>query len=293
LCPTRRAQSVSATDRLLARQTHGRKKKIYAPRQPTLQKSALFSDAATVHIAPMSPRPPIFDDRLVQTRHARARQDHPLYQSLAAQILDRLGDIRQRFVHPLIQGPIRAPLAAAFPNATFHEGFPPPEGPFDLILSLMELHAQNDPLALLSAFHDQLAENGLLLVVLWGEGTLFRLKQAFTEAETALSGSPSPRFAPLPSLEALATAGKLCRFDSLVVDRDEITVTAPSFQTLLHDLRALGETNALTRRQRTFTRRALFLEAEQIYRRLINKPAGDLEATYELLHLHAQRGARK
>jgi hypothetical protein len=53
----------------------------------------------------------------------------------------------------------------------------------------------------------------------------------------------------------------------------------------MHDLRAMGETNALTTRLRTSTRRAVFKRANELYHQTFSTPQGGITATFDILYL--------
>ena len=56
-------------------------------------------------------------------------------------------------------------------------------------------------------------------------------------------------------------------------------------QHLMHDLRAMGESNALSARMRTPTRRAVMDRAADIYAQTFPGAKGGITATYELIVL--------
>ncbi len=70
-----------------------------------------------------------------------------------------------------------------------------------------------------------------------------------------------------------------------VADSTPLNVTYGDLGSLLHDLRAMGETNALADRDKRPLPRAVLRQAESLYRQHFSE--GDrLRATFELVFLH-------
>jgi hypothetical protein len=70
-----------------------------------------------------------------------------------------------------------------------------------------------------------------------------------------------------------------------VADSETITVTYPDALALMRDLRAMGETNALSARRRGMMRRATLARAATIYAERFWGGAGRIPATFEILFL--------
>ena len=105
------------------------------------------------------------------------------------------------------------------------------------------------------------------------------------EAELIEEGGASPRVSPAAELGDVA--GLLLRtgFAMPVADAEKITVTYPDALALMHDLRGMGETNALTARRRTPLRRATLARAALLYAERFGLPDGRIPATFEILFL--------
>jgi hypothetical protein len=69
-----------------------------------------------------------------------------------------------------------------------------------------------------------------------------------------------------------------------VADSETITVTYPDLLALMHDLRGMGETNALAARRR-FLSRATLARAAAIYAERFAGGDGRIAATFEVLFL--------
>jgi hypothetical protein len=70
-----------------------------------------------------------------------------------------------------------------------------------------------------------------------------------------------------------------------VVDSDRLTVRYDSVFALMHDLRRMGATNALSERRRSPLRRATLRRMAEIYAERFADPDGRLRATFEIVWL--------
>jgi hypothetical protein len=70
-----------------------------------------------------------------------------------------------------------------------------------------------------------------------------------------------------------------------VADSVPLNPTYPDMTHLMHDLRAMGETNALTGRLRHSTRRAVFELASTLYRDHFPAEGGRIQASFEMICL--------
>jgi SAM-dependent methyltransferase len=133
--------------------------------------------------------------------------------------------------------PIEAP-AAALPFA---------DGSFDLLVSLMSLHAEDDLPGALAEARRVLRPDGLFIAVFPAERTLLGLRQALRDAEAALTGSVAARVSPFVAIKDAGALLQRAGFALPVVDLQPIRVRYRSPATLIDDLRGMGETLALAR----------------------------------------------
>ncbi len=119
---------------------------------------------------------------------------------------------------------------------------------FDLIVSLLSLHAVNDPVGALSQMRASLKPDGLLIAVLFGEETLQELRAALYASEAEFAGGVSPRIAPFASVRDLGAALQRATFALPVADIDKARVRYERPARLLDDLRGMGETSCLVQR---------------------------------------------
>ena len=89
--------------------------------------------------------------------------------------------------------------------------------------------------------------------------------------------------APAIDVRDLGTLLQRAGFALPVVDSDVVTVTYANPLALLHDLRAMGATNVLEERRRTFLRRDVLARAIELYQKSFSNPDGRVRATFEIL----------
>ncbi|MER8463673.1 methyltransferase domain-containing protein [Mesorhizobium sp. M1396] len=153
----------------------------------------------------------------------------------------------------------------------------------DLAVSLLSLQAMNDVPGMLIQIRRALRPDGLFLGAFAGSGTLFELRESLLAAETELYGGASPRVIPFTDVRE---AGALLQRAGLalpVADVETVTVRYASLFNLMADLRAMGETNALTDRSRRPGSRKLFARAAEIYAERFSDPDGRVRASFSIV----------
>ena len=158
-------------------------------------------------------------------------------------------------------------------------------GSCDLVLHAMALHWANDPVGQLVQCRLALEPDGLLLAVCFCGDTLTELRDSLLQAESFVCGGISPRIAPMGSLGDYGGLLQRAGLALPVADRISVPASYASGRSLLRDLRAMGETNALADRSRGFARRALFEEMERVYSQRHADETGRMKATFELAFL--------
>lgn len=165
------------------------------------------------------------------------------------------------------------------------ESFPFNAESFDLIASLLELHAVNDLPGALIRIRRALRPGGLFLGALFGRGTLAELRESLAASEVSLRGNPSPRVFPFADAGQMAGLMQRAGFALPVVDSEVLTVTYETLPGLLRDLRGMGEGNILSARTRGLTGKNLFTQAQGIYRARFAQEDGRLPATFNVIFL--------
>jgi NADH dehydrogenase [ubiquinone] 1 alpha subcomplex assembly factor 5 len=175
-------------------------------------------------------------------------------------------------------------LAEAHPDVVVDlERLPFAAEQFDLVVSGLALQVVNDLPGALAVARNSLKPDGLFLGAITGGRTLEELRAALLEAEAELTGGVSPRVAPMVEVRDFGTLLQRAGFALPVVDSDVVEVTYAHPLALMHELRAMGATNVLAERRRTFLRRDVLARAVEIYQQKFSSPGGRIRATFEIL----------
>ncbi|KQU96130.1 SAM-dependent methyltransferase [Mesorhizobium sp. Root695] len=153
----------------------------------------------------------------------------------------------------------------------------------DLAVSLLSLQAMNDIPGMLIQIRRALRPDGLFLGAFAGAGTLFELRESLLAAETELYGGASPRVIPFTDVRDAGTLLQRAGLALPVADVETVTVRYASLFNLMADLRAMGETNALTDRSRRPGSRKLFARAAEIYAERFSDPDGRMRASFSIV----------
>jgi SAM-dependent methyltransferase len=153
----------------------------------------------------------------------------------------------------------------------------------DLVVSLLSLQAMNDIPGMLIQIRRALRPDGLFLGAFAGAGTLFELRESLLAAETELYGGASPRVTPFTDVRDAGALLQRAGFALPVADVETVTVRYASLFNLMADLRAMGETSALTDRSRRPGSRKLFARAAEIYAERFSDPDGRVRASFSIV----------
>ncbi|MER9448939.1 methyltransferase domain-containing protein [Mesorhizobium sp. C277A] len=254
---------------------------------------------------------PIIDTELWLVRKRRALA-HPvagadfLMRRAAEDLADRLGAVERKFGKAAVlfcQTPDATDVVAASgkaaeivrveANPAFLDGRPGLVAPLetvpfqpeslDLVVSLLSLQAMNDIPGMLVQIRRALRPDGLFLGAFAGAGTLSELRESLLAAETELYGGASPRVIPFTDVR---DAGALLQRAGLalpVADVETVTVRYDTLFDLIADLRAMGETSALTDRSRRPGARKLFTRAAEIYAERFSDADGRIRASFSIV----------
>ncbi len=231
------------------------------------------------------------DRAALMRQRARASAAGPalfLHEAALGEVQDRISMVNKAFTAPAIITGWPAPWRAAFPEATIIADEPTlalEPDTHDLIIHAMALHWSDDPVGQLIQVRRALKPDGLFLGVMPGGTTLNQLRASLAQAESEVTGGLSPRIAPTGEVRDLGGLLQRAGLALPVVDSVPLTASYADMTALMHDLRAMGEGNAMHARPRHFTRRAVFDRAAQIYADAFGDGAGRVIATYDLIFL--------
>jgi NADH dehydrogenase [ubiquinone] 1 alpha subcomplex assembly factor 5 len=249
----------------------------------------------------------IFDRQRLRTNRNRAagRSDF-LHEWTLKNIADRLTIIKRRFPLALMIGGtglhhfrssqidsiITTDLSEKILNSIktqkvqCDEEFLPFAGhSFDLALSALSLHTVNDLPGTLLQIRRALKPDGLFLAAMLGGETLFELRQILAETEMTVRNGISPRVFPFADKPQAGALLQRAGFNLPVIDSEIITVTYENIFKLMHDLRLMGEGNAILDRDKTFPGKSMFMEAARLYQEKFADPDGRIRATFEIIFM--------
>lgn len=244
----------------------------------------------------MSGIPHIFDHKARRLRRARAAKaggQSFLAVEAAAGVAERAGAANRRFQNALEIGStdttfdLMKPLAPGWTRVDINEdeilNLPPQS--FDLAVSVLALHAVNDLPGALIQIRRALKPDGLFVAALFAGDTLRELRESFAAGEDEASGGASPRVSPLADVRDLGGLLQRASFNLPVADTERTVVRYRSFDTLIADLRAAGETNALASRVRTGLQRRVLTASLEHYKTNHAEEDGRLRATFDIAYL--------
>lgn len=216
----------------------------------------------------MSRPPRLFDARRRARLRGRAADRFAahdfLHRRAMLDIVDRLETVTRRFDDAVFYGagaltelltpdcgvarPLRADLAPrrlAGAGLAFDEDFNPiTDGSLDLVVSLLTLHAVNDPVGAIAQWRRALRPDGLFVAAVFAEDTLAAWRTALYAAEAERKGGVAPRVHPFAAVQDLGSALQRAGFALPVVDIDHVDIAYGDAARLLVDLKGMGETNA-------------------------------------------------
>lgn len=237
----------------------------------------------------MTITPQLFDRSALTAHRARAHDDAMfLHHTALDEVKDRMDMVNRAFTAIAIVTPFPDIWSGTFPNAVIvpdDDTLALVPNSFDLVIHAMCLHWANDPVGQLIQCRRALHEDGLFLACLLGGQTLTELRAVLSEAETSVTGGLSPRVAPMGDIRDLGALLQRAGLALPVADTNTLTAEYRDLPHLMHDLRAMGETNAMTARLRHPTNRRLFDLAAQLYTRRFATTDGRIPATFDIISL--------
>ncbi|MFC3168523.1 SAM-dependent methyltransferase [Paracoccus fontiphilus] len=190
-----------------------------------------------------------------------------LHRIAADEIQDRLSEINRRFTAPAVVTGFPAVWTDAFPDARILPDDPVLDlqpGAHDLVIHAMALHWADDPVGQIVQCARALREDGLFIAACFGGQTLHELRSALAQAEAEVTGGLSPRVLPMGEIRDM---GQLLGRAGLALPVADVVSQRASYRDLIHlahDLRAMGEGNAMAARLRRPTRRDVLARAAAI-----------------------------
>jgi SAM-dependent methyltransferase len=232
--------------------------------------------------------PPPLTDRAALARNRARATAFFLQEEGVHEVQERLIEVNRTFTRPAVVTAFPALWQAALPGAVLagdDEVLTLQAAGHDLVVHALALHWANDPVGQLVQCRHALRPDGLFLGLMFGGQTLHELRACLAQAEAEVTGGLSPRVLPMAEIRDLGGLLQRAGFALPVADSFARTVTYRDAFHLMADLRAMGESNALSARLRHPTRRAILVRAAEIYARVHGLPDGRIPASFEIICL--------
>ena len=233
--------------------------------------------------------PQITDRQALMRNRRRAEPDALFLQEQAAnELQERLIEVNRTFKSVAIVTGFPDFWADRYPDATIipdDETLTLQPQIHDAVLHTMCLHWANDPVGQLVQSRHALKPDGLLLCTFLGGQPLHELRSTLAEAEARVTGGLSPRIAPMGEIRDLGGLLQRAGFALPVADSTPLTASYANAFHLMHDLRKMGENNALNDRIKHATRREILIKASQIYAANYRNEDNRVDATFEIITL--------
>ncbi|MGR3698044.1 MAG: SAM-dependent methyltransferase [Roseovarius sp.] len=230
-------------------------------------------------------------DRAALSRNRQRAQRAPalfLHEIAADEVEDRLSLVNKSFTAPAVVTGFPQFWQSRFPEARIvpdDEVLNLEPGAHDLVVHALCLQWANDPVGQLIQARRALRPDGLLLVALFGGGTLHELRSALAQAEAEVRGGLSPRVLPMAEIRDLGGLMQRAGLTLPVADTLPLRTSYADPLALMRDLRAMGETNAMAARSRALTRPHMLRRACEIYAHAFGTDDGRVPATFEMIFL--------
>lgn len=159
------------------------------------------------------------------------------------------------------------------------------------MISNLALHWLNDLPGIFKSINNFMKPDGAFLASLFGGETLYELRSSLQLAEQERIGGLASHISPFTKIRDVGALLNRAGFTMLTIDTDEMVIGYPSMFELLHDLKAMGESNAAFNRPLTISRDVL-LAASTIYEEMYPKKHPEtnengIQATYQVIYFIA------
>jgi len=247
-------------------------------------------------MTPTKAPPKIFDESLLILRRQRAakRGASFLMQRCISDLVDRLQDVNRNFENVLIYGDraLEARVRAELPKDKIKniiccetlDDLPHGTG-FDLVISLLRLQSLNDLPGGMIQLAKRLKADGLFIGAMFGGDTLAELRHVFYAVDEKHFGGMSAHIYPMANYSQVAGLISRAGLNQPVVDTDRFKVSYARFDTLIADLRDLGETNVLITQEKKRIGRGYKEALEAQYKDRFLTDNNKLSCSFEILWL--------
>jgi hypothetical protein len=237
--------------------------------------------------------PKIFDGaRIGQNIFRHTGESHFVTDLIIDDLTERLAMVKRPFKRAIIAGPVGHALPGHLRSAQgeidfvragrlvdqaaperARDLFEGHEGPFDLIVSVLDLGGINDLAGMLVRIRRALVADGLFLGALVGGNSLSAMRQAWIEADSEAYGGAYGRVAPMLDIRDAGALLQRAGFALPVVDVENHQLRHAGGLAAMADIKSQGGANPLVDRPKTMVTRTHLARAAAVYERI----AGDSE----------------
>lgn len=240
--------------------------------------------------------PIIFDEDALAQRRLRAekRGESFLMDRCLADLIDRLQDVNRNFENVLIYGSqnLGEIIKSKLPDGKIQKtavcetlSTLPSDTNYDLVISLLRLQSLNDLPGGIIRLSQRLKADGLFIGAMFGGDTLTELRQVFYAVDEAQLGRISAHIYPMVTYTQVGSLLARAGLNQPVIDTDRFTVSYKHIDTLVSDLRDLGETNILSERAKVHFSRSYKKALEAAYKGMFSTQNRKLACSFEILWL--------
>jgi len=182
---------------------------------------------------------------------------------------------------------VEAPTQLLGPQTSLQQIMASTESSAELLWSNLQLHVAQEPMAWMHAWHELLADGGMVMFSTLGPDSFVELRRMY---QTMGWGSPCQSFTDMHDWGDMMVE---CGFSEPVMDVEHIVLTYSTAQALWLDLRTLGRNASIHRLTgwRTPAWKQAWLDAAN--QQLRPSPHEPLQLTLEIIQGHAIRGQEK
>ncbi|TVY35022.1 Arginine-hydroxylase, mitochondrial [Lachnellula subtilissima] len=156
---------------------------------------------------------------------------------------------------------------------------------FDAVLSSLSMHWINDLPSQLAQINHVLKPDSPFIAAMFGGDTLYELRTSLQLSDQERRGGVATHVSPLADVRDMGGLLQKAGFKMLTVDVDDIIVDFPDTFSLMRDLQAMGESNAVLGREAGGIQKDVLLANEGIYRELHGNEDGTLPATFRMIYM--------
>ena len=168
--------------------------------------------------------------------------------------------------------------------ANAEDALPFPDETFDLVISNMALPFINDIPKFLHLAGKSLKKDGLFLASTLGLESFKELRESFEVA-----GMEVEHIFPLPDVRSVGAALQRRGYALPVVDRDIMTISYPTLESLFDELTNLGARNINPNRFKGLTGKLKWQKMKDYYNQNFRLDDGSISVTLEIIYLHGFR----